>query len=133
MAEQSSLLRGPAGIGKVSAVLRSDVAAVALKILQNPENWVNQSLNLTGPQALTLEAMARLLSHYLGKEVTYYDETVEEAYEWCKQWPVEDWQYDAWVSTYTAIAKDELSQISNDIERVLGRPATSLEEYLKNR
>ncbi|WP_093959131.1 SDR family oxidoreductase [Streptococcus porcinus] len=133
MAEQSSLLRGPAGIGKVSAVLRSDVAAVALKILQNPENWVNQSLNLTGPQALTLEAMARLLSHYLGKEVTYYDETVEEAYEWCKQWPVEDWQYDAWVSTYIAIAKDELSQISNDIERVLGRPATSLEEYLKNR
>lgn len=133
MAEQSSLLRGPAGQGKVSAVLRSDVAAVALRILQEPAKWENQSLDLTGPQALSLAQMADLLTQYLGKEVTYYDEGLEEAYEWRKQWPVEDWQYDAWVSTYTAIAKDELSLVSNDIERVLGRPATSLEDFLKNR
>lgn len=133
IAEQASLLRGPAGQGKVSALLRSDVAAVALRILQEPAKWENQTLNLTGPQALSLEEMAALLTQYLGKEVTYYDEGLEEAYEWRKQWPVEDWQYDAWVSTYTAIAKDELSLVSNDIERVLGRPATSLEDFLKNR
>lgn len=133
IAEQSSLLRGPAGQGKVSAVLRSDVAAVALRILREPAKWENQTLNLTGPQALSLEEMATLLSQYLGKEVTYYNEGIEEAYEWRKQWPVEDWQYDAWVSTYTAIAKDELSIVSNDIEKVLGRPATSLEDFLKNR
>lgn len=133
IAEQSSLLRGPAGQGKVSAVLRSDVAAVALRILREPAKWENQTLNLTGPQALSLEEMAALLSQYLGKEVTYYDEGIEEAYEWRKQLPVEDWQYDAWVSTYTAIAKDELSIVSNDIEKVLGRPATSLEDFLKNR
>lgn len=133
IAEQASLLRGPAGQGKVSALLCSDVAAVALRILQEPAKWENQTLNLTGPQALSLEEMAALLTQYLGKEVTYYDEGLEEAYEWRKQWPVEDWQYDAWVSTYTAIAKDELSLVSNDIERVLGRPATSLEDFLKNR
>lgn len=133
MAEQSSLLRGPAGQGKVSAVLRSDVAAVALRILQEPAKWENQSLDLTGPQALSLAQMADLLTQYLGKEVTYYDEGLEEAYEWRKQWPVEDWQYDAWVSTYTAIAKDELAQVSTAIESVLGRPATSLEDFLKNR
>ncbi|CAM4131662.1 NAD(P)-dependent oxidoreductase [Streptococcus penaeicida] len=133
IAEQASFLRGPAGQGKVSAVLRSDVAAVALRILQEPAKWENQTLNLTGPQALSLEKMATLLSQYLGKEVTYYDEGLEEAYEWRKQWPVEDWQYDAWVSTYTAIANDELSLVSNDIEKVLGRPATSLQDFLKNR
>ncbi|MCK1221279.1 SDR family oxidoreductase [Streptococcus uberis] len=132
MAKQSNLLRGPAAQGKVSAVLRSDVAAVALRILQEPAKWANQTLNLTGPQPLSLKDMASLFSQYLNKEVTYYDESVEEAYEWRKQWPVEDWQYDAWVSTYTAIAKDELSLVSNDIEKVLGRPATSLEEYLKS-
>lgn len=133
IAEQASLLRGPAGQGKVSALLRSDVVAVALRILQEPAKWENQTLNLTGPQALSLEEMAALLTQYLGKEVTYYDEGLEEAYEWRKQWPVEDWQYDAWVSTYTAIAKNELSLVSNDIERVLGRPATSLQDFLKNR
>ncbi|WP_138082876.1 SDR family oxidoreductase [Streptococcus porcinus] len=133
IAEQASLLRGPAGQEKVSAVLRSDVVAVALRILQEPAKWENQTLNLTGPQALSLEELATLLTRYLGKEVTYYNEGLKEAYEWRKQWPVEDWQYDAWVSTYTAIAKDELSLVSNDIEKVLGRPATSLEDFLKNR
>lgn len=133
IAEQASLLRGPAGQGKVSALLRSDVAAVALRILQEPAKWENQSLNLTGPQALSLEEIAALLTQYLGKEVTYYDEGLEEAYEWRKQWPAEDWQYDAWVTTYTAIAKDELSKVSGDVENVLGRPARSFEDLLKSR
>ena len=34
-------------------------------------------------------------------------------------------------STYTAIAENEQSGISNDIEKVLGRKATSLVEYLE--
>lgn len=133
IAEQASLLRGPAGQGKVSALLRSDVAAVALRILQEPAKWENQVLELTGPEALSMEQMAKILSKHFEKEISYYPEELSEAYEWRKQWPAEDWQYDAWVSTYTAIAKDELSLVSNDIEKVLGRPATSLQDFLKNR
>ena len=124
-------IKGPAGNGKVSAVVRSDVSEVVSKILENPEKWGNQTLNMTGPEELTMEEITEIASKHLGKEIKYIDETVEEAYESRKIWKAEQWEYDSWVSTYTAIAEGEQSGISNDIEKILGRKATSLIEYLK--
>ena len=124
-------IKGPAGNGKVSVVVRSDVSEVVAKILENPKKWENQTLDMTGPEELTMEEITKLASKYLGKEIKYLDETVEEAYESRKIWKAEQWEYDSWVSTYTAIAEGEQAGISNDIEKVLGRKATSLMEYLK--
>ena len=124
-------IKGPAGNGKVSAVVRSDVSEVVAKILENPEKWGNQTLNMTGPEELTMDEITKIASKHLGKEIKYIDETIEEAYESRKIWKAEQWEYDSWVSTYTAIAEGEQSGISNDIEKILGRKATSLIEYLK--
>ena len=124
-------IKGPAGNGKVSAVVRSDVSEVAAKILENPGKWENQTLNMTGPEELSMDEIVKTVSKYFGKEIKYIEETVEEAYESRKIWKAEQWEYDSWVSTYTAIAENEQSGISNDIEKVLGRKATSLAEYLK--
>ena len=124
-------IKGPAENGKVSAVVRSDVSEVVAKILENPEKWGNQTLNMTGPEELTMDEITEIASKHLGKEIKYIDETIEEAYESRKIWKAEQWEYDSWVSTYTAIAEGEQSGISNDIEKVLGRKATSLTEYLK--
>ena len=124
-------IKGPAGNGKVSAVVRSDVSEVAAKILENPGKWENQTLNMTGPEELSMTEIVKAVSEYFGKEIKYIEETVEEAYESRKIWKAEQWEYDSWVSTYTAIAENEQSGISNDIEKVLGRKATSLAEYLE--
>ena len=124
-------IKGPAGNGKVSAVVRSDVSEVAAKILENPGKWENQTLNMTGPEELLMTEIVKAVSEYFGKEIKYIEETVEEAYESRKIWKAEQWEYDSWVSTYTAIAENEQSGISNDIEKVLGRKATSLVEYLE--
>ncbi len=132
MARQYGEIKGPAGNGKVSAVVRSDVTDVAVEILKNPEKWANQTLNMTGPEELTLSEMAEQISHSLGKTVTYVEETVEEAYDSRKIWQAEQWEYDSWVSTYTAIAKGEQAGLSDDIECVLGKASTSLAEYLRD-
>ena len=124
-------IKGPAGNGKVSAVVRSDVSEVAAKILENLGKWENQTLNMTGPEELSMAEIVKAVSEYFGKEIKYIEETVEEAYESRKIWKAEQWEYDSWVSTYTAIAENEQSGISNDIEKVLGRKATSLTEYLE--
>ena len=124
-------IKGPAGNGKVSAVVRSDVSEVVAKILENPGKCENQTLNMTGPEELSMTEIVKAVSEYFGKEIKYIEETVEEAYESRKIWKAEQWEYDSWVSTYTAIAENEQSGISNDIEKVLGRKATSLVEYLK--
>ena len=124
-------IKGPAGNGKVSAVVRSDVSEVVAIILENPGKCENQTLNMTGPEELSMDEIVKTVSKYFGKEIKYIEETVEEAYESRKIWKAEQWEYDSWVSTYTAIAENEQSGISNDIEKVLGRKATSLVEYLE--
>ena len=131
LCREYSEIKGPAGNGKVSAVVRSDVSEVVAKILENPVKWENQTLNMTGPEELSMTEIVKTVSEYFGKEIKYIEETVEEAYESRKIWKAEQWEYDSWVSTYTAIAENEQSGISNDIEKVLGRKATSLVEYLE--
>lgn len=74
-------IRGPAGRGRVSAVGRKDTSRVAAEILLNPKEWENQTLNLTGPEDLSMEEIVELLSKETGNAITYVDESVEEAYE----------------------------------------------------
>lgn len=123
-------VRGPAGNGKVSTLARKNVSEVAAKILQEPEKWKNQILNLTGPEELSIEEIVKIIGAASSRELKYVDETVEEAYESRKKWKAEQWEYDAWVSTYTAIAVGEQSGVSDDIERVLRRKATALKDNI---
>lgn len=133
IALENGEIRGPAGSGKVSAVARKDTSSVAVEILLNPKEWENQTLNLTGPEELSMEEIVALLSKETGNAITYVDESVEEAYESRKKWPAQNWEYDAWVSTYTAIKAGEQAGVSIDVEKVLGRPAMSLIDVLKER
>ena len=133
MALENGEIRGPAGSGKVSAVARKDTSRVAAEILLNPKEWKNQTLNLTGPEELSMEEIVALLSKETGNAITYVDESVEEAYESRKKWPAQNWEYDAWVSTYTAIKAGEQAGVSTDVKKVLGRPAMSLIDVLKER
>lgn len=123
-------IKGPAGNGKVSAVLRKDVAAVAAEILRDPAKWEGQTLDMTGESAYTMAEIATAVSAAFGKEIPYVEETVAEAYESRKAWEAEQWEYDAWVSTYTAIAAGEQAGVSGDVERVLGRKPKTLATYL---
>ena len=97
MCKEYGEIKGPAGNGKVSVVVRSDVSEGVAKILENPEKWENQTLNMTGPEELTMEEITKLASKYLGKEIKYIAETVDEAYESRKIWKAEQWEYDSWV------------------------------------
>ena len=133
IALENGEIRGPAGSGQVSAVARKDTSRVAAEILLNPKEWENQTLNLTGPEDLSMEEIVALLSKETGKTIAYVDESVEEAYESRKKWPAQTWEYDAWVSTYTAIKAGEQAGVSTDVEKVLGRPAMSLIDVLKER
>lgn len=131
IALENGEIRGPAGSGKVSAVARKDTSSVAVEILLHAKKWENQTLNLTGTEDLSMEEIVALLSKESGKTMTYVDESVEEAYESRKKWPAQTWEYDAWVSTYTAIKVGEQAGVSTDVEKVLGHPAMSLIDILK--
>jgi len=124
------VIRGPAGEGAMAAVARADVAAVAAEVLRDPAAHAGATYELTGPEAFTLTAAADLLTKTSGRRVTFYDETVDEAYASREKWNAPKWQADAWVSTYVSIASGELAQVSGDVERLTGRPPLSLQQLL---
>ncbi|MGB3772136.1 MAG: SDR family oxidoreductase [Rhodococcus sp. (in: high G+C Gram-positive bacteria)] len=131
-AGEDGVIRGPAGDGRVSLVARADVARVAARVLTNPGGHVGAIYNLTGPEALSMSDVAATIADVRGRTVTFHDEKLEEAYASRAPWNAPDWQNDAWVSTYTAIASGELSAVTGDVERLTGRPALTLREVLSN-
>jgi NAD(P)H dehydrogenase (quinone) len=124
------VIRGPAGTGRVAAVARADVARTAVTVLHDVAAHRNITYDLTGPEALTMAEVAGILSAARGSTVRYQNETLPEAYESRKPWGAPDWQVDAWVSTYTAIAAGEMDEVSTAIETVTGRKPVGLAQLL---
>ena len=131
--DEEGIIRGPAGDGRVGAVARSDAGRVAAAVLRDPGRHVGRTLNVTGPSSLTLDEIAEILTGALGRPIRYERETVDEAYESRKKWPVEQWQYDAWVSTYTSIAAGQMDVVSTVVEDLTGRPPLNVRDVAEGR
>ena len=130
LAGPDGVIRGPAGDGRAAAVAQDDIAAAATAVLLDPEPHEGRTYDLTGRAAITLAEAAATMSRVLGRDFSFVDETLEEAYASRSTYGAPAWQVDAWVSTYTAIAAGELAAVTGDVALLTGRPATSLEDLL---
>ncbi len=130
MVGDDGVIRGPAGNGRAALISRRDVAEVAAAVLLDPHSYAGRSYDLTGPEALSMTEVAATLSGGQGRNIAFHDETIPEAYESPKAWDAPQWQYDAWVSTYTAIASGAMAGVSTSVEDITGRPPQSLAEFL---
>jgi len=131
MVSPDGAIRGPAGDGRVAAILREDVAAGVAAVLGS-EGHDGRTYDLTGPSAFSLAEAADLIARVTGRPVRYEDETDEEAYASRAGYGAPDWQVEAWVTTYHAIRDGSLAAVSPDLRRLTGRSATSLEGHLRS-
>ncbi|MGB3258235.1 MAG: NAD(P)H-binding protein [Ornithinimicrobium sp.] len=127
--DAGGVIRGPAGQGRVAAVARADVADVAAVILRDPQAHASRAYHLTGPEALTLPELAERAGTHLHRDISYAEESVAEAYASRRSaYPqAQPFELDAWVSTYTAIARGDLSRVSTDVPDLTGHPARTVE------
>jgi uncharacterized protein YbjT (DUF2867 family) len=130
LAGRDGVIRGPGGTGAVSAVARDDVAEVAAIVLQHPGDHAGRTYDLTGPEELTLAGIAEKLTTLTGRDVSYHEETLDEAWASRSSYGAPDWLVDAWISTYTAIAAGEMAGISDAVPTITGHPATSLADLI---
>jgi NAD(P)H dehydrogenase (quinone) len=130
MVGEDGVIRGPAGDGRAAVVAPDDIADALVAVLRDPAPHAGKTYDLTGPEALSLTEAARIISRATGREVTYHPETLPEAYASRQRYAAPDWQVDAWVSTYTAIAAGELATVTGDVATLTGHPATSLMDLL---
>jgi uncharacterized protein YbjT (DUF2867 family) len=130
LADQNGVIRGPAGDGVMAAVARADVARCAVTVLRDPALHIGRTYGLTGPEDISLEQAAKLLSAGTGRTVTFHNETLEEAYASRVPYGAPPWQVDAWVSTYTAIAAGELAGPTSAVHELTGREPLNLAQFL---
>lgn len=129
---EDGVIRGPAGDGRAAVVAQDDIADAAVAVLRDPGPHAGRAYELTGPQALTLTDVAATIAAASGRPVSYHPETVEEAYASRAPYGAPEWQLDAWVSTYTAIADGSLAQVTTAINDLTGHPATPLQQVLQS-
>ncbi|MBW8739078.1 MAG: SDR family oxidoreductase [Streptomyces turgidiscabies] len=131
LAGADGVIRGPAGQGRAAFVSQEDIADAAVAVLTRPGDHTGAVYDLTGPESLTLDDAAGIVSEVLGRSVTYRPETVEEAYASRASYGAPPWQLDAWVSTYTAIAAGQLDGVSDAVPFLTGRSATPLADAIR--
>ncbi|WP_030439092.1 SDR family oxidoreductase [Actinoplanes subtropicus] len=131
MVGEDGVIRGPAGDGRAAVVAQDDIADAAVAVLRDPAPHAGRSYDLTGPEALTLDEAAEIITRVTGRAARYHPETIEEAYASRKHYDAPAWQLAAWVSTYTAIAAGELATVTGDVPGLTGHAATGLADLLR--
>jgi NAD(P)H dehydrogenase (quinone) len=128
-AGDDGVIRGPAGDGRAAVVARDDIARAAVAVLTE-DGHSGAAYDMTGPEALTLYEAAEQVAQAAGRPVTYVPETLEEARASRAPSGAPDWEIEGWVTSYLSIAAGELERVSDDIERLTGRPPMTLREFL---
>ena len=130
MTAADGTIAGPAGDGRASIVARDDVSAVLAVLAAGGDDGGGVHA-VTGGEALSLADVAATLSEATGRTVTYKDETLAEARASRAHLGAPDWQVEAWISTYTAIAAGEVAKVSDTVERLTGRPPQTLAGFVR--
>jgi NAD(P)H dehydrogenase (quinone) len=123
---QHQALLGSAGEGRVSAASRADLAAAAATVLAT-EGHQGQVYELAG-DAFTLPEAAAVISEVSGQQVGYVDLPAEKYTEVLVGAGVPQPFAEVLADSDLGIARGDLDQLSDDLSRLIGRPATSLRE-----
>ena len=128
----TAVIAAPAGQGRTGFVSRDDIADVAAAVLQDDSPALDgQTLEVTGPEALSMAEAAAALAEVTGRPALYREQTVEEAWATRRPSGHPDWEIEGWVTSYLAIAAGELSAVTDVVPRLTGHPARTVAEHLR--
>jgi NAD(P)H dehydrogenase (quinone) len=127
---RDGVIRGPAGDGRFAPIARDDIAAVVVSVLGSRDHD-GETLDNTGPALITMADAAAELERATGRAIAYVAESLEEARASRAHFGAPEWEVEGWVTSYAAIATGEMAVVSDTVERLTGRPAMSVREYLE--
>lgn len=119
----------PAENGKVSAVLRKEMAEAAANILAT-DGHSGKEYDFTNTEAVTYNDIAQTVSGVLGKPITYISPSPEEYTKTLSDYGVPAEVIGIFSSFAVAQAQGELDAESSDLEKLLGRKPTSIKDFL---
>ncbi|TLX71039.1 SDR family oxidoreductase [Labilibacter sediminis] len=127
---ETGLIYLPAGEGKAAFTLREDMAEVAAHILTT-EGHENKEYDITADKAYSYYDIATIISNISGKTIRYTSPSVEEFNKTLTEAGVPAEYIGLFAGFSLAMIEGELDNTNSIIEKLIGRKATSVEEYLK--
>lgn len=121
----------PWGNAKASFVDTRDIAAVAAEVLTS-DGHKAKIYNLTGPAALGVADVAKILSEATQREINYADVPEATARDGMLQAGVPQWQVDALMDLHATYKQNRWTAVTSDIEKITGNPATSFAQFARD-
>lgn len=119
----------PAESGKVSAVLRSEMAEAAASILATAGHE-GKEYDFTNTEAVSYQEIAQTISDISGKTINYISPSVADYEKTLTNYGVPAEVIGIFSSFAVAQAEGELDVFSSDLEQILGRKPTSVKTFL---
>ena len=127
--KSEGVVRSSTGDGRIPFIHSDDIADVATCALVTADH-VGESLSITGPEALSYAEMSAKIGAAVGKRITYESLTEDEARRLQAGWGDPPVVVDAHQSIYRAIREGRLAEVTDTVERVLGRPPIPFDRWV---
>lgn len=122
---------GNSGQGRTSLIDDRDIADVAVAALTG-DGHAGQTYTLTGREALTQADVAAQIGAAIGKSVDYVNLTDDQMRGALLGMGVPEWLADDFVALGVVQQNGWAAGISDDVERVLGRPPRTFAEFTRD-
>ncbi len=120
---------GSSGDGKIAMIDAWDIAAVAVALLTGEEH-TGGVYPLTGPEALSNTEAAAVISEVVGREIRYVDVSGDAFKAVLLEAGLEEWLADDLVTLNDMLAEGAEARVTDDVERVTGRPARTFAQFV---
>lgn len=118
------------GDGRVPFIDARDIAAVAARVLREPQEHEGKAYTLTGPQALTNAEALAVIAEQIGRPIQLVAIGEEQAVEGMRQAGMPEALVQAMSSLNRIIAAGWVAEVTDDLPRLLGRPATAWADFV---
>ncbi|MCX5184006.1 NAD(P)H-binding protein [Streptomyces sp. NBC_00268] len=131
LADEEFVVSGPASTGRAAFVTHEDITDVitAVALDEGPRSEHDGAiLEITGPEALTLDEAVTRIAAATGRPYRFETETFEEAFARRFRLGMSGEQIETWISWFQAIEKGEVSVVTDVVPRLTGSPATPISD-----
>jgi NAD(P)H dehydrogenase (quinone) len=127
-------IRLPFGAGRTSPVAAQDVAEVIATILADPASHLGKIYELTGPRSQDIAGIAAEYSAALGRKIIYVDVPLEPWRETeLRNLKLPEHVFHHLFTMARLHAANGYDRATHDVEAIIGRPATSIRDFVAQR
>ena len=121
----------PQGDGLIPYIDAKDIGEAATRCLLHPEEHGGQTYVLTGGRAYGPKGVAAEVSRVIGKPITYIPIEEAQARDMMLQMGTPAWLVEAGLAVFAHARSGGEAAVDPALTRILGRPATSLSEFVE--